>query len=303
MLLRLSTIGLLCCFLWTCDNKKTTNNASKMIDIDIQGHRGCRGLMPENTLPAFQKALELGVNTLEMDLVISSDDQVLVSHEPYFREGIGLKPDGSAISKEEEKSLNIYEMTYNEARTYILGTVSDPKHPDREDVKTYKPRFDQVVRQAQDYAYTNEVEVPFFNIEVKRTPDGDNVYHPSVGKYVNLVLNEIKRLGIQDKVILQSFDLEALRIAKTNMPGLPLALLIQNMESVADNIQQLGFKPDIYSNYFKLLNQEDVDYLQERDIKVIPWTVNSNEDILSMIDLGVDGIISDYPDRVIALTR
>ncbi len=275
----------------------------KKIEMDVQGHRGCRGLLPENTLPAFQRALELGVNTLEMDLVISADDQVVVSHEPYFRAGIGLTPDGKEITKEEEKSYNIYQMSYDKVRSFVIGTVPDSKHPQRENIKTYKPKFSQVVKQAQDYSRTFRKELPFFNIEIKRSKTGDSIYHPKVEKYVDLVLAEVRQLFIEDAVIIQSFDLEALRFTKSKMPKLPIALLIGNTKSPQENIQELGFKPDIYSSYFKLLKTEDILYLKEANIKIIPWTVNTEADIKSMIALKVDGIISDYPDRVIKLVR
>ncbi len=271
--------------------------------FDIEGHRGCRGLMPENTLPAFQKALELGVNTLEMDLVISSDHKVVVSHEPFFRAGIALTPDGDTIPPGSEDMYNMYKMTYDEIKSYIVGTLPDPLHPNRENVRTFKPLFGNVVRKALDYARTNQTELPFFNIEIKRNPQLDSIFHPPVKQYVNLVLNAVKGMAIEDKVILQSFDLETLRLVKIQAPDIAISLLIENQNPAKLNIEALGFKPDIYSCYFKLLDASEVAYCHQLGIKVIPWTVNLQEDIQSMIDIGVDGIISDYPDRVIATVR
>ena len=269
----------------------------------MQGHRGCRGLMPENSLPAFQKAMELKVNTLEMDLVISQDEMVVVSHEPFFREGIAISPDGDTIGPKSHEQYNMFKMPYKEIKKYVIGTVPDPNHPGREDIKTYKPLFRRVVRNTQDYAHTMEQEEPFYNIEIKRHPDYDRIFHPPVDRFVDLVLAEINQLGIEEKVIIQSFDLESLRLTKTKNPRIPLALLIENEESAKTNIEALGFKPSIYSSYFKSLTQEEVDYCHEKGIKVIPWTVNSKEDINQVVALGVDGIISDYPDRVIAVVR
>lgn len=269
--------------------------------IDVEGHRGCRGLYPENTLPAFQKALELNVNTLELDLAISKDHKVLVSHEPYFRSGLSIDPDGTPISKEDEKNHNIYAMDYEKVKTYDVGSLPDERYPELENVKTYKPLLKQVVDKARHYAYTFNTPFPDFNIEIKRLPEYDNIYHPDGETFVDLVLAEVKELDIFDKTIIQSFDLESLRLVKSKEPRIRTALLIENMDSIADNINKLGYKPDIYSCYFKLLKKEDIEFCRSKDILVIPWTVNENKDIRAMLDLGVDGIISDYPDRVLQI--
>lgn len=267
-------------------------------EIDVEGHRGCRGLFPENTLPAFQKALELNVNTLELDLAISKDHKVLVSHEPYFRSGLSIAPDGTPVSEEDEKNHNIYQLDYEEVKKYDVGSLPDERYPELENVKTYKPLLKQVVDKARHYAYTFSTPFPDFNIEIKRSPDYDNIYHPDVQTFVDLVLAEVEDLDIFNNTIIQSFDLESLRLVKSKSPRIRTALLIENEESVTANINELGFKPDIYSCYFKLLKKEDIDYCHEKDILVIPWTVNERVDIQAMLDLGVDGIISDYPDRV-----
>lgn len=288
-----------------CQNKSSkpdTSSVSPYASLDIQGHRGCRGLMPENTLPAFQKALELNVNTLELDLAVSKDKNLVVSHEPYFRSGLSKGPDGNPIKKEDEKNHNIYQMDYEQVKLYDVGTLADTKYPERENIKTFKPLLSQVVSKAEQYAFTMKKKVPDFNIEIKRDPEQDGIFHPSGEEFVKLVLNEVKTLDIFQNTVIQSFDLESLQMVKALEPRLRTALLIANQKSVADNLSELGFKPDIYSCYFKLLKPEDITYCHSKNIKVIPWTVNSNEDIKDMLELGVDGIISDYPDRVNALT-
>jgi len=267
-----------------CTNKNPSDNNNDSTStmnkyIDVQGHRGCRGLMPENTLPAFQKALELGVNTLELDLVISQDEQVVVSHEPFFRAGIALTPDGELVTKKNEKEHNLFQMPYEQIKKYTLGTVPDKNHPNREDIATHKPLLKEVFQKAKDYAHTNQTNIPDFNIEIKRKIKHDGEFHPPVEHFVDLVLEEVQKSGLEDKIIIQSFDLESLRLVKRKKPKLRLALLIENMNSVEQNIQELGFTPDIYSCYHKLLNPEAIKYCQSKDIKVIPWTVNEQKDI------------------------
>ena len=290
-----------------CQNKNTTPSASsydsEKIAFDIEGHRGCRGLYPENTLPAFQKALELRVNTLELDLAVSADKQLVVSHEPYFRSGLSIDPDGNPVTKEDELNHNIYKMDYERVKQYDVGSLSDERYPERENIKTFKPLFSSVVNKAQQYAFNFGIEEPDYNIEIKRKPEFDGKFHPSGMEFATLVLDEVDRLNIQDKTIIQSFDIESLQIVKAKNPYIRLALLIENEKSVADNITMLGIKPDIYSCYFKLLKKEDITYCHDKGILVIPWTVNEVSDMKAMIDLGVDGLISDYPDRAISLIR
>ena len=267
--------------------------------LDIQGHRGCRGLMPENTIPAFQKALELGVTTLEMDLVISKDHQVVVSHEPYFRAGIAIDPNGNEITKEASKSHNIYEMDYENVKTYVLGTLPDSNHPNRKNVSTYKPLFLDVVALAKAYSDKHNKELPYFNIEIKSKPDYDEVYHPDIQTFTELVLDEVNKENIEAKTCIQSFDIRALEATKALSPNITTALLIENLDSPEDNLEKLSFTPDIYSCYFKMVDEHLINLCSDRGIKVIPWTVNEVTDMKAMMEIGVDGIISDYPDVLI----
>lgn len=280
---------------------KEQKMSETMGQFDIEGHRGCRGLMPENTLPAFQRALELGVNTLEMDLIISADNQVVVSHEPYFRAGLSKKPDGTPVTKEEELTLNMYKMNYDSIRMYDVGTLPDSNHLNRENIPAYRPLFSEVIELTKTYCEENKKSLPDFNIEIKRLPQYDGIYHPGGEEFVDLVIEQIKKYNISDRVIIQSFDPESLRITKSKAPELRIALLIENEESPQQNVANLGFTPDIYSSYFKLVNNELIEFCHNLNILVIPWTVNSVEDINAMIAVGVDGIISDYPDRVIEI--
>ena len=107
--------------------------------FDVEGHRGCRGLMPENTIPAMLKALDLGVTTLELDVVITKDNKVLVSHEPWFESEITTKPDGSFIKPGEEMQYNIFQMNYEEIVKYDVGMKPHPRFPRQQKIKAIKP--------------------------------------------------------------------------------------------------------------------------------------------------------------------
>ena len=119
-----------------CSNSEPTRSeveeSTTKKSIDYQGHRGCRGLLPENTIPAFKKALDLGVKTLEMDVVITKDKQVILSHEPWFSHEIALDPEGNPIQLETETSHRIYQMTFEETQNYDVGSKDHPRFPEQE---------------------------------------------------------------------------------------------------------------------------------------------------------------------------
>ena len=270
-------------------------------DFDVQGHRGCRGLMPENSIPAFLKAMELGVNTLELDLVITKDKKVIVSHEPYFSSDISTDPKGLPITKKNEKNHNIYQLLYSEIRDYDVGLRRHKKYANQKKLSTNKPLFEDVVRTSDDFARQNNLRLPFYNIEIKRKKKWDLIYHPSAEEFTSLVVDEVYKLNIANRVIIQSFDVESLQITRSLKPELKTSLLVENLAGFSRNIQKLGFIPDYYSPNYRLVRKKLVDSCHQQSIKIIPWTVNSEKSILSMIKIGVDGIISDYPDRVIKI--
>ena len=136
-----------------------------------------------------------------------------------------------------------------------------------------------------------------YNIEIKSSEDGDGEYHPEPGEFVDLVVEVVKTQGILDRTNLQSFDIRALQEARNRYPEIPLALLIEINPNHEGNIEELGFVPEIYSCYYPLVNGYLLDYAAENNMKVIPWTVNDKEDMKELIEKGVDGIITDYPDR------
>ena len=269
--------------------------------FDLQGHRGARGLKPENSIPAFLLALDSGVTTIEMDVVITKDKQVIVSHEPWMESDICLKPDNSPITKAEGMKLNIYKMTYDEVKQYDCGSKVNKKFPQQEKLKISKPLLSDVIVAVETHikSYT-QYEVDY-NIEIKSAKEGDNVYHPSVEEYSDLVYKLLDEYLPMDRVVIQSFDFRVLKYWHEKYPQVRLAALVENKKSVYRNLSELGFNPSIYSPDFKLLEKDDVQYLQKEKIRVIPWTVNETEDMKKLMQMGVDGFITDYPDRASTL--
>src|SRR4051794_32197410 len=137
--------------------------------FDKEGHRGCRGLMPENTIPAMMKALELGVTTLEMDAVITADSQVILSHEPFFNHEITTKKDGTAITEGEERSYNIYKMTYAETQSFDVGLKPNSRFPRQQKIAATKPKLSDVIDSVEAYIKEKNRPSVAYNIETKTT--------------------------------------------------------------------------------------------------------------------------------------
>lgn len=264
--------------------------------VDIQGHRGARGLMPENTIPAFKRAIDEGVNTLELDVVITKDHKVLVSHEPFMSASICTKPNGEPVEKGEMEALNIYQMTYAEVAEYDCGSRGNSRFPQQEKLSVQKPLLSDMITAAEAYTKEQGVTPLNYNIEIKSSAKGDGVNHPDVAEFSRLVNDVIEQYLPRSRYTLQSFDFRVLQYWHKNYPEVTLVALIENTKSVKRNISDLGFIPDVYSPYYKLLTKSQVEEIHEKGMKVIPWTVNSEREMRELIEMGVDGLITDYPN-------
>lgn len=271
--------------------------------FDLEGHRGCRGLMPENTIAAMLKAVDLNVNTLEMDVVITADDKVLVSHDPFFSHEITTLPSGDSIKENEEQTYNIYKMTYDSVEKFDVGMLPHSRFPEQEKMKVQKPLLSTLIDSVESYLVRTQRAKVMYNIEIKSTNTTDNIFHPAPEKFADLLMDVIEKKGIQNRVIIQSFDPRSLKIVSQKYPAMRLSLLIENQKVPVKGFGKLyGFKPKILSPDYLLLTKEIVDSLHKRHIKVIPWTVDDIDSGKKLYQMGVDGIITDYPDRITAET-
>lgn len=281
-------------------NTNTENKEKEVITdrLDIQGHRGARGLLPENSIRGFVKAVDLGVTTLELDLCITRDKQVIVSHEPYMSSEICLDKNRNMIDEDTARQLNIYQMDYAEVMLYDCGSLMHQRFPSQGKVKVVKPRLSDVFGRIESYCEANGLNAVNYNIELKSNLRYDNVYHPEPKEFSDLVFREIDGKVDWSRVTIQSFDFRILQYFKETYPTIRLSQLIENEKSWQENVESLGFKPDIYSCYYELLTQEIINELHTENILVIPWTINEIPEMEKLIDWGVDGIITDYPDRI-----
>lgn len=266
--------------------------------FDKQGHRGCRGLMPENTWPAMKTALDLNVTTLEMDVVFTKDKKAVLSHEPWFGKDITTKPDGTYMGEREERKFNIYWMSYEDVKTFDVGLKPHPRFPRQQKMKAVKPLLSDVLDSVQQYMITRRRPMPEFNIETKTVPLFDGVFTPKPEEFVELLVALLKEKGVIDRVTIQSFDFRTLQYLHQKYPGVKTAMLIEaeDKRSLEDQLKDVGFTPTIYSPAYQIVTADLIKKCKQNKMKIIPWTVNEKEKIEELKKMGVNGIISDYPD-------
>ncbi|KQN38284.1 glycerophosphodiester phosphodiesterase [Pedobacter sp. Leaf41] len=264
--------------------------------FDLQGKAGARGIMPENTVEGMLKALDLGVTTLEMDAVISKDKKVVLSQEPYFNNEISLMPNGKPISLKDQKKYNIYKMDYEDVKKFDVGSKVHARFPGQVKFKAYKPLLSETIDAVETYVKEKRLKKPVYSIETKTIKNGDNDFHPEPAEFVELIMEVINAKKISKRVIIQSFDMRTLQYLHEKYPKIQTSLLIDEKEPFEDYIEKLGFKPTIYSPYSVLVGKGLVDRCHAMGIKIIPWTVNSLKEIKYFMSLGVDGVITDFPN-------
>lgn len=290
--------------------------------LDLQGHRGARGLLPENTLPAFARALELGVTTLELDCVVTRDGVVVVSHDPVLNPDIARGPDGAWVVRPDTP---IAALTYAELQRYDVGRIRPGS--------AYAARFPRqtpvdgtrIPRLADVFALVRRDGNPAtrLSIETKISPLAP-AQTPPPEAFARALVDLIVRERMQDRVAIQSFDWRTLQEVQRLAPDIPTVYLTARQEFM-DNIGGTG-EPSpwtagldlarfggsiprmvkaagaaVWSPYYREATADNVKEAQSLGLKVVVWTVNAEADMRRMIALGVDGIISDYPDRLLGI--
>ena len=267
--------------------------------FDLQGHRGARGVYPENTIPAFLYALDLGVTTLEMDVVINAEGNVYLSHEPWMSEKICSHPDGRQVKGNEAKSLKIYTMSDSEVSSFDCGRRGNPGFKQQKAMAVSKPLLTSVFEAVRQRSAETGRDPVLFNIEIKSKPEGDDVFHPPVEQYARALYDVVKENDVVDRTSIQSFDPRALEATHVIDPEISTVLLVDNYQGLQKNLDRLSFTPEIYSPNHNRLNRKTVEAAHTQNILVIPWTVNKEKVMRKLMSWGVDGLITDYPDVAI----
>ena len=271
---------------------------------EVHGHRGCRGLFPENTLPAFQHALAIGVDALELDVVVSQDGQAVVSHEPWLSAKLGRAPDGQLIDPAEERRFNLYQLPYATIRQCAVGEWPHPDFPEQKPAPSYRPLLREVLHQAEAQCQQLGRPAVRYSVEIKSSPEGDGLYHPAPPAFVDLVVAELYTVGVEARTTLLSFDPRVLQAAQHMYPQLALCLLIEDvLPPIPALFTELGFEPNTLGPDYQLLSAATVQAIRAAypQLRLVPWTVNSPADLQTVRDWRVEGITTDYPDRSLSL--
>ena len=286
------------------DGRQWTQTLTTNTYIDLQAHRGGAGLMPENTFSSMKKAIDLKVNTLEFDLHISSDGQVVVSHDSYFHYRYATRPDGSAVKKGEPKEY-LYTMPYDSIKRYEVGLKFVDRWPTQQKLSEHKPLASDLIDFAEKYAAEKGVSPMRYNIEIKsREGKGEGKNWPEYHEFVDKCLPLLISKNLGDRLVAQCFDVRALEYMHQKYPQVKLSYLTDEDEKeISAILSNLSFQPEWWSPHFSVVTKENVAYCHAMGIKVVPWTVDEVEDIRKIADCGVDAIISNYPDRLIDTLR
>ncbi len=270
--------------------------------IDVQAHRGGAGLMPENTISAMKNALDMDVNTLEFDLHVSRDGQVVVSHDSYFHPRYSTRPDGSLVQEGDPKEY-LYTMPYDSIAKYDVGMRHVDRWPTQVKVPEVKPLASNLIDFAEAYAH----QPVNYNIEIKSKPDEslEGVCWPDYRTFCDVCIPLLLSKNLGDRLTVQSFDVRALNYMHERWPELILSYLTEDYDGgdIEELLKNLSFKPVWWSPHHSVITPENVAWCHENGIKVVPWTVDEPDDIRRMADCGVDAIISNYPDRLIEIVR
>jgi glycerophosphoryl diester phosphodiesterase len=279
------------------------NESSK---TTFQGHRGARGLAPENTIPSFIKALEYGTEGLELDIVLTGENQFLVSHEPYFFYEFCSKPNGEAILRKEQLQHNIHRMDYETIKKYDCGKRGHLRYPEQQFLPATKPLLRIFFEEIEKYVLENKMRKPFYTLEIKSDLAWYGFMQPLPSEMVTLFIKEITTYPfydkIKDRLLIESFDVNILNELYKQTQYIDtkfeIGFLVENKLSIEENLAKLDFMPSVYVPYYRLLTKKKIEQLHQKGLKVYTWTVNETETMQKLTNWGVDSIITDFPNRI-----
>ncbi|MBO6761787.1 MAG: glycerophosphodiester phosphodiesterase, partial [Roseivirga sp.] len=188
-------------------------------------------------------------------------------------------------------------MTYAEVSRFDCGIRGNSRFPEQQKMAASKPLLVDMIKQVENYLAEKGLPKVAYNIELKSTPKGDGISHPQVEEFADIVQTVLDQVLTNDRYTIQCFDFRVLKYYHQKYPDVDLVALVENMKGVKGNLKELGFVPEIYSPYHALLSRKDIELCHQEGMKVIPWTVNDRDRMEKLVNWGVDGIITDYPDR------
>lgn len=255
----------------------------------IFGHRGCRGIMPENTIASFNKALEFNIDGIEWDVVVNKDKQLVISHEEFMDKNYCLDPNGEPIKN--EKSHSIYHLSQKEIEAYDCGTKEYSKFPEQEHFKTYKPLVQEAFEKI-DF----KGKIILFEIKSEERLYGKEQPFPE--EYVEIILKEVEHFKYNEQVIFMSFDPAILELLNVKAPEYKLVYLHESLGLSGNKmLKQLTFKPYALGIYSKFITKKTVEKAHYKNVKIFAWTVNKEKEFNRLLETKLDGIITDFPNK------
>ncbi len=260
--------------------------------FEIQAHRGARAFYPENTIQAFCKAADLGCGVVELDLVVSKDRRILVSHDPWV----------PAVGKGGRTRRMLFSMDYAEIARLDCG-IPSPEFPRQQRIQAFRPLLSDLFRKVEEHlCRIGRQGRMVYNLEVKSKPGLEGVAFPPPAEYAALVVEVIRASGLSERIRLQSFDPRIVMEARRLMPGLCFGLLVEELQALDGFPESMGFVPGYVNPHFPLVDGPLVGMLHRHGAKVVAWTVNDPDEMLRLRRLGADGLITDHPETALALT-
>lgn len=279
----------------SCSSLKTMPDKKSYPAFFKVGHRGTRGLMPENTIEAMTKGIEVGANMVEMDVHITKDGQVVVYHDESFDPAYTLMPDGSKIPAKERKKYTFYQMNYTDIKPFIIST--NRAYPQQENKKTYAPLLGELIDAVDAFTKAKGLPDVYYLVEIKSAEKTDGFDQPAPEPYMKLVMDVLQPKKLGKRLIIQSFDMRPLQVLHRTHPEVALGYLTGDKTlSVYGDVAKLGFAPMFYNPAGKFVTADVVKQCHEKGMLIAPWTINTLTEMKNFKSIGVDGIITDYPN-------
>lgn len=272
----------------------TLSSYSAAHSVQVHGHRGARAVRPENTIPAFEYALANGVDVLELDLGVTKDNKLVIIHDQTLNPEICLDPNGKKITR----ITPVNSLTLSELKSYDCGALKNPKfEKQKPEPGTRVPSFDQFAQWLETHPNPRAKTIKL-NVEMK-SEESQPELSPDPATFAKLLISSLKRFKLMNRTIIQSFDFRTLAEARKLAPKAVISLLVENRpnESLVELAKK--YNAEIVSPNQDWLTREDVAPARAAGVKIVPWTANAEKEWQKLLDMGVDGIISDDPFELI----
>ena len=288
---------LICCSLTSALQLLSATQIKKL--PIVHAHRGGAAIYPENTIPAMLHAVEIGVPMLELDLHVTRDSQVVVSHDAYMNPIKALKPNGEEIPIDSARMYSIYSMTYDSLKRYDVGSRPNPAFPNRKNLKCSVPLVSDLIDSVEHSTQSKGLCPVGYNIEIKSWPDKDGIYSPDYRTFADLCMRVLLSKNLGDRLLLQCFDPRTLNYVHEKYPNVRLSYLVEDMTvDFEELMKRINFVPQVISPNHAMVDSAFMDKSRKLGMEVAPWTVDEKDEILRLRTLGVDAIITNRPDSV-----